>query len=654
MNVKLMTMAAAVQCAMWAPQALATEGCGDRSCDETMVVVADTMDRALTTVADPKLPRQPIPTFDGSGFLKTIPGFNVTRKGGAGGDISLRGMAGSRISVINDGQQMGGTCGGRMDPPTNYIAPETYEQVTVIKGPQTVKYGPVGSAGTVLFERDHFGMDEQGVEGRASMTVGSNDRLDYVTELKVGDQQHYWSLDLNGSESDNFEDGDGNEIQSRYDRDNLNAAIGWTPTEASVVELNYGESSGEAEYADRANKARVIDNENWSLLAKTDIDHQFLRGLEFLGYWNENDHIMDTFDTGGDDASGVNPRRTTYGAHLWVELELNLNWQATIGVDFINSTQDMRSGSSLNELAAAAYKDVFSQENIGIFIESENGIGNGSLFTGLRYDQWQTELHGTWAGGDKDTDNNDDLFSGFVRYQYDIGVHQYYVGLGHSERIADYWETMKFGKKLELDTEKTNQLDIGWIYSGPIELTASLFYADLQDYILIDTNSAPNARNVDATLYGGEASAKYNFSDHWSAVTTVAYSHGDNDSDDVALGQVSPLEGRLAVNYQAEAWSFGALWRLVDKQDRVAEGQGNIVGQDLGETAGFGVLSLNGAWDHSDAVSVSFGIDNLLDKTYAEHIAKSGAGNDALPINERTEQVNEPGRTGWIKLSYQF
>ncbi len=671
----MISVAVAVQWALWAPTALAMiqdkamlggdeatvkaaadapQRCDKHSCDEVIVIVADTMQQALTTVANPKLPRQPIPTFDGSGFLKTIPGFNVTRKGGAGGDISLRGMAGSRISVLNDGQQIGGTCGGRMDPPTNYIAPDTYEQVTVIKGPQTVKYGPVGSAGTVLFERDHYGMDQAGSEGRAALTLGSFDRLDYVTEIKVGDGQYYSSLDLNGSESDHYKDGDGKPIQSRYDRDNLSAAFGWAPSDDQVVELSYGQSSGSAEYADRTNKARVIDNENGSLLAKTALDQPLLKQLEFQGYWNENDHIMDNFDKGGDDAMGMNPRRTTYGAHLWAELEFDRNWQATVGVDFIDSTQEMRGGKTLTQLHAAAFNKVFNQQNVGLFVEAEHRLGTGTLFSGVRYDNWQTTLLGSWASGAKATDNSDDLFSGFVRYQYDIGQHQYYAGLGHSERIADYWEVMRAGKTLTLETEQTNQLDIGWIYSGAVELTTSLFYADLQDYILIDVNAAPAARNIDATLFGGEASAKYDFADNWNALATVAYSHGDNDSDDVALGQVSPLEGRLALNYQRQNWSFGALWRLVAQQDRVAEGQGNIVGQDLGETAGFGVVSFNGAWQPSDQFRLSFGIDNVLDKQYAEHIAKSGAGNDALPINQRTRQVNEPGRSGWIKLGYEF
>ncbi|MBA5761471.1 TonB-dependent copper receptor [Vibrio sp. 404] len=657
MNKNKITSALFLPALIWMPSTMASE-CAGEKCNEHMIVMADLAEDGLITITDPKLPRQPLPSFDGSGYLKTIPGFSVTRKGGAGGDISLRGLAGSRISIINDGQQLAGTCGGRMDPPTNYISPETYDQVTVIKGPQTVRYGPMGSAGTVLFERDHIGFTQPSVEGRASITAGSFGRQDYLSELKAGNEDYYWSLDINGSKSDNFEDGGGQEIQSRYDRQNINTAVGFTPSSDSLIEVSYGRSSGEAEYADRLNKARTIDNENWSLIAEKEFDYQVLRELKFQGYWNENDHIMDQFDRPIDISAplpfGANPRRTTFGGYVWAELDLSNDSTALVGIDHINQVQDMRGGTSLDQLLAASYQDIFSQQNWGLFVELENAFTQGTLYSGLRYDNWQTELMGSWASSSKENQRDDDFFSGFVRYEHQVGAHQLYAGVGHSERIPDYWETMKAGKMLTLDSEKTDQLDIGWSYSSFATLSASLFYAKLSDYILIDTQSMPNARNIDATLYGGEASIEYALTQRLSTTATVAYSHGDNDTDNVPLGQVSPLEGRLMVNYEYNNWSFGSLWRIVAKQDRVAIGQGNIVGQDLGENAGFGILSLNGAYQYDDQLQLSFGIDNLFDKEYSEHISKIGSGNDALPIEDRTMKVNEPGRTLWAKLDFQF
>lgn len=77
-------------------------------------------------------------------------------------------------------------------------------------------------------------------------------------------------------------------------------------------------------------------------------------------------------------------------------------------------------------------------------------------------------------------------------------------------------------------------------------------------------------------------------------------------------------------------------------------GRGNIVGQDLGETSGFGVFSVNGAYRMGKRVRFAAGIDNLFDKTYAEHISRAGAGIIGF---EQTTRVNEPGRTVWLKAS---
>ncbi|MBY6093869.1 TonB-dependent copper receptor [Ferrimonas balearica] len=653
---KLLAVTAAVNLALALPAyADKISDCAEEGhCDEYQVVTADVMQSPLTVVTDPKLPRQPLPAFDGSGFLRTIPGFNVIRKGGAGGDITLRGMAGSRVNIVNDGQQVGGTCGGRMDPPTNYISPDTYERVEVIKGPQTVKYGPVGSAGTVLFERDHFGLAEKGTEGRASMTFGSFERKDYAMELITGTPDHYWRIDANHSESDDFEDGNGDTMQSSYDRDSFHTAIGWTPDADSVLELSYGFSSGSAEYADRANKARQIDNENATLLARTGSQLDWLKMVEFQAYWNQNDHIMDQFDKPDNTAPGANPRRTNVGGHLWFELTPSDNWELLVGIDYLDSTQDMRNGLSLDELLGNAFEDVYSKENLGLLLESDWQVGPGKVVAGARYDRYEQTLLGSWSGANKVNERTENLVSGFGRYEWLLEQHQLYAGVGYAQRIADYWEIMKSGKNLTLDPEQTTQLDMGWIYQGAVELSASLFYADIQDYILIDNNSMPSARNVDATLWGGELGASYRFAQYFKLTTTVAYTHGDNDTDNVALGQISPLEGRVALDYENDNWAFGALWRLVDNQDRVAVGQGNIVGQDLGETAGFGVLSLNGAWKHGEAIRLSFGIDNLFDKAYAEHVSKAGSGNDMLPPEERTVRVNEPGRNAWVRLDYNF
>ena len=99
-------------------------------------------DSPLTFITNPKTPRQPLPASDGTDYLKTIPGFSAIRNGGTNGDPVLRGMFGSRLNILTNGSAMPGACPARMDAPSSYISPETFDQLTVIKGPQTVLWAP--------------------------------------------------------------------------------------------------------------------------------------------------------------------------------------------------------------------------------------------------------------------------------------------------------------------------------------------------------------------------------------------------------------------------------------------------------------------------------------------------------------------------------
>src|SRR5690606_13169427 len=123
---------------------------------------------------------------DGADYLKTVPGFSAIRNGGTNGDPVLRGMSGSRLNILtNDGNLMG-ACPSRMDNPLSYVAPETFDRLTVIKGPQSVRWGAGASAGTVRFERDTPRFSAPGMELEASALAGSNNRNDQVLDATFG------------------------------------------------------------------------------------------------------------------------------------------------------------------------------------------------------------------------------------------------------------------------------------------------------------------------------------------------------------------------------------------------------------------------------------------------------------------------------------
>lgn len=634
------------------------------------VVTAPAMAEPLVVTTDPKAPRQPVPAHDGADLLKNIPGFSVIRKGGTDGDPVFRGMAASRLGILLDGEMILGGCGMRMDPPTAYVFPEAYDKVTVLKGPQSVKYGPGNSAGVVLFERKAPEFATAGARGDASLLLGSAERNDQVLTGQAGNPGFYADAALTRSDANDYEDGDGNEVHSAYTRWSTNLALGWTPDRNTRLELSLAKSDGEARYGDRSMDGVKFDRENVGLkFEKTQIT-PLLAKVEAQLYRNYVDHVMDNYSLRANSGmkSVNNPDRDTQGARFAATLNLSDATVLDIGTDLQRNEHTLRKASSM--MGEPDYESLHRTADMrfysyGIFGELQHMFADGHRLTGgLRLDRSRAEDQrtGRTTSGVEDTDT---LKAGFIRYEHDLGGGKtLYAGLGHSERAADYWERSKnpaatsmmmtgSASTFELEPEKTTQLDIGALHqAGPVQASVSAFFAKHHDYILIEnlpavSTWASNARNIDATTWGAEADLRYDFSATWSGTATLAWVHGENDTDDTALGQIPPLEGRLGLNYKTGNWTAGALWRLVSGQDRVSVGTGNIVGQDIGETGGFGVFSIHAGYAPDKRMRLSAGIDNLFDKNYAEHISRSGA---AIAGYETTDRINEPGRTLWLKL----
>lgn len=654
---------------------------------EDVVVTAERMDEPLKIVTDPKAPRQPIPAHDGADYLKTVPGFNVIRKGGTDGDPVLRGMAGSRLNILLDGEHILGGCGNRMDPPTAYVFPESFDRVTILKGPQTVLFGPGNSAGTVLFERDIRRFQQTDWKFNGSLTLGSFGRNDQVIDARAGTPDFYAQINGTRSDSDDYKDGDGNRVHSRYTRWSSGAVLGWTPNDNTRLELSAIKSDGEAAYADRTMDGTKFSRENVGLKFETRKVSALIEKIEAQVYYNYVDHVMDNYTLRSKPTGTMymvsNPDRETTGARFAIGLRPVEMLQVTIGTDYQRNIHTLRSasGNAAPSVDGLARTEDANFRNAGLFGEATWHLSEASrLIGGLRSDSWRAQDQRTTlrlgsgmgavtvANPTAGKTRNDTLTSGFARYEQDLAPGStIYAGLGHSERFPDYWESISASKESTTTTsafdtrpEKNTQLDIGWVKNnGPFSLSLSGFYSDINDYILVQSGvskTGPNrtvsiVRNVDARTWGGELGAAYQLTANWKVDGSIAYVRGENETDNTPLAQLPPLEGRLGLTWNSGAWTVGSLLRLVSGQNRYDVNKGNIVGQDIGATGGFGIFSMNGSYKATKAVRISAGVDNLFDKTYAEHISRGGA---AVAGYDQTFRVNEPGRTLWLKAQVSF
>lgn len=639
------------------------------------VVVTAVADKApLTVVTDPKLPRQPVPASDAADYLKTIPGFSSIRSAGTHGDPVFRGMFGSRLAILTNGSTTLGGCGGRMDAPSSYIAPQTYDVLTLVKGPQTVLWGGGASAGVVRFDRLAPDFSQQNIHFEAQGLVGSHGRNDQMVDVSAGTEKFYARLTANRSESQDYEDGDGQEVPSKWKKWSTDLALGLTPDPDTWIELSLGVGDAEARYGGRAMDGSKFRRESAGLRFEKRNLSDWLSRVEAQVYYNYADHVMDNYTLRPYRPSGSmsmpmdsNPDRRTMGGRSAATWVFSKQWQLVTGLDYQQNERRFRSGSP----SMIAYTDKprvrdARYEQLGVFAELNWKLApRHELISGLRVDRVEVKRYPSTSAAQAAANNQRrrSLPSGFMRWEHQLLQPQatVYAGLGHAQRFPDYWELISPSNSAAnagnafgwLKPEQTTQLDIGaqWSEQG-LKLWSSAYAAYIKDYILHDygTGSA-RVRNVDAEIAGAELGLNWQFAPSWNSQLTLAYAWGRRVADHQPLPQMPPLEARLNLNYQAGAWSAGVLWRLVAAQHRYAPQLGNVVGRDFGPSGGFGVVSLNSAYALSKNYKISVGLDNVLDKRYAEHLNRMG--NSGFGYSG-TLRLQEPGRTFWLRGDVKF
>lgn len=635
----------------------------------------------LIVHADPKQPIQPVPATDGADYLQSIMGFNSIQSGGTNGDVTFRGMFGSRIKILTDGTENLGACPNRMDAPTSYISPESYDRISVIKGPQTVQYANTGSAATVLFERQPEKLtSEKPYRGQASVLLGSYGRIDHNVEAAIGDEKKYIRLNANRSESNSYQDGDGNTVPSAWEKWNADVALGFTPDENTWVEITGGKSDGESLYAGRSMDGSQFARESLGLRFEKKNITDVIKKIEGQVNYSYNDHIMDNFSLRQPelkhdhethemylDKSAMQVTRRTLNSRLAMTTEWN-KWSLITGID---SQFNKHGGSMSSPKMNMPFSQDMRFQSYGAFGElGYQWSENSKLVTGARLDQVKIDALKL------NVDRSETLPSAFIRLENQHPEHdaKSYIGLGYVERVPDYWELFSTAHGNsgmlkptfnDLDTEKTLQLDMGYQQQhGALNTWASAYVGLINDYILMSYHNHPasgehdhgssfsaGAKNVDATIAGAEAGIGYQFTDRIQADLSAMYAWGKNTTDDKPLPQISPLEGRLNIRYVADKYNLGLLWRAVAEQNRVSLHQGNIVGYDLKPSKGFSTLSLNGSYNLRKDIDVSVGIDNVLDKTYTEHLNKAGSAGFGFASEE---QFNNIGRNYWVRMSMKF
>jgi len=290
-------------------------------------------------------------------------------------------------------------------------------------------------------------------------------------------------------------------------------------------------------------------------------------------------------------------------------------------------------------------------------------------------------------------DQYDTLYAFYYTNKWKLDEHWTLTGgFGHGQRpptlieryadglflsMAQSGYTHMIGNPL-LAPERDWQIDVGLaVRHDDWRAGARFYHAWVQDYVTYADERVggfEDARLLQfintplATLAGVELDWEYDIAPRWTPFARMAYIDGRDRTIGQPLPSIPPMDSDLGIRFHdpegGRRWGIEFAARVVNTQYRL--GQIRIVGDGVtgqgGEssfeerTPGFTVYNLRGYWNVKKNFNIIGGIDNLLDKTYQEHLDLRllGPADFAAATGHGPTRVWEPGFTPYVGVNWIF
>lgn len=612
-------------------------------------------------------------------LTQTTPSINMVRRSGIANDIILRGQKRDNINVTIDGMKLYGGCPNRMDPPISHIMTQNIDSVQITEGGFDVEnFGTLSGKIKINTRKpkDKFA-------GEINLNVGSFDYKKATISASGGKGKVKVLLSASKEEGGQYIDGNGDNFSKQlahqvdgtplagmaylpnrknidaYERKSAMAKLFWDITDDQELKLSYtANRSKNILYPSTPMDADFDNSDLYNIKYSLDNLSNLSKKLEFQLYQTEVEHPMSIRNRKSSTKKGVIKHALTtkmQGAKIKNSLTLG-NHKVVVGLDtsLRNWDGSYFKNGTLFPLAKRYSIYNVDTKNQAIFLKDKFTIDATTIESGLRFDDTTV----TPTGNQPSNAYRGVIGNIFATIKADSSL-KYYIGIGKSTRVPDARELYyrdKTGKEIgtsDLDKTTNYEGDIGFeksFDSGRVK--SKLFFSKLKDYIYYKgaKTDGNNFTNIDATIYGAELSGSYFATDEFSFDYGLAYTVGQKDDlpngqTDKDLADINPLKLTLGTTYDFDT--------AVAKLELVARNSWDKIDSDNGEQkiAGYGVFNFKLDKEVSDSLNLTFGVDNILDKTYTV----SNSQKDLTLIGgDKTMLMNEMGRYLYMNLKYNF
>lgn len=360
---------------------------------------------------------------------------------------------------------------------------------------------------------------------------------------------------------------------------------------------------------------------------------------------------------------------TVYALNIDLEKALKKKFQLYYGAEV-----------TYNEVKSLAYNyDIVTEEQQAAITRYPNGgstMNTGALYLGLNkklLKKTNIKVGARYSNSSLHADFNENPFYNLPYSSIDFSNGALTGSFGVIHKLDSTWQVSlsiasgyrspnvdDFGKIREKNgfvTIPNDELKPEYAYNNELAIQKSLFdnktkisvvgyYTFLQDaivqrdwlldyseYLMIEGDSARVVTNINASeavLYGGNVSLGSKIGNHVFFKSTLNYTYGQDNNDDVPLSHIPPLFGSSEITYKGD--HFTATLSSLYNGEKVLERYGTGSADNLEEaledgTPAWWTLNLYTSFFISPRVKAQFAVENILDvhyKTFASGLSSPG------------------------------
>ena len=673
-----------------APGLLETSAAAFARHDNRVVMEEIIITETQTNLEVPTVLPLPVATSqpDSGTLLKSLPGANINSNGPITGIAQYRGLYGDRVAVTMDKETVMSGGPNAMDAPLSYAPPLLLESLALTAGitPVSASQESVGGHITATLDRGDFADTKAGeISGAFSSRYGTvDDGFNQALKLIGANDRHKIAALASFDEGSDAETGAGKTlVDTGYRRERYDLSYAWQD-DASTFTV----AGGKLDTEDTGTPALPMD----ILYIDTDIA-SFSASTQYRGVifnartgYRHVDHRMDNFSLRTtvdpmtyrqNDAHG---RQFTWGGGADIPVDLGV---VSIGIDGTTTVHDaLITNPNMAMFAVKNFADA-ERDIYGLFVQWRGAVGAWDLEAGARYNHVNTDSGAVYAQGmmammqgmvnrlasdfnnsqrEQNFDNIDIVLKASRTLSDTTGLS---LEVGRKTRAPSYQELYLWlpleatggladGRtyigNLDLDSEVNHELNIGLDWrDGDFYANGQVFFRKVDDFIqgvpsdnitanmlasMMSGQAPLQFHNIDAELYGFDGRYGVTLNDSWRLDGVLSYVRGRDKDNDDNLYRLAPLNHQLGLT-----WQRGALTGTLESVLYARQSKTSWFNAEE-KTAGYGLINLRGHYQFNDYFNLSTGIENLLDKDYADHLSGYNRNADSdIDIGDRL-----PGR----------